>query len=231
MTYRNHDSDPSRLDRADELLDAAQALDPYLVRAIVGRGEVTAMRYDYPRASAQFRKAVELEPDNYFAWDLLCWSLTYETPSRAREAEGACREGLKIAPSYGEFYYHLARALTAQARYDEASQAITQLESMWPSSSLIDMGRTWVELAQGNYGEALEYLDKTESEGSPTSLTLAVRASSHSAMNNTAEALKLMDQAMAMGFKDLAWLRGNADFEPLRKLPEFGELLEKHGLE
>ena len=231
QTYRNHDSDPSRLERADELLDAAQALDPYLVRAIVGRGEVAAMRYDYPRASAQFRKVVELEPDNYFVWDLLCWSLTYETPSRAKEAEEACREGLKIAPSYGEFYYHLARALTVQARYDEASEAITQLESMWPSSSLIAMSRTWVELAQGNYGEALEYLDKSESEDSPTSLTLAVRASAHSAMNNTAEALKLMDQAMALGFKDLAWLRGNADFEPLLKLPEFGELLVKHGLE
>ncbi len=231
QTYRNHDSDPSRLERADQLLDAAQALDPYLVRAIVGRGEVMAMRYDYPGASAQFRKAVELEPDNYFVWDLLCWSLTYETPARAKEAEGACREGLKIAPSYGEIYYHLARALTAQARYDEASEAITQLEGIWPSSSLIEMGRTWIELAQGNYSKALEYLDKSESEGSATSLTLAVRASAHSAMNNTAEALRLMDEAMAMGFMDLAWLKGNKDFEPLRKLPEFGELLEKHGLE
>ena len=231
QTYRNHDSDPSRLERADQLLDAAQALDPYLVRAIVGRGEVMAMRYDYPGASAQFRKAVELEPDNYFVWDLLCWSLTYETPARAKEAEGACREGLKIAPSYGEIYYHLARALTAQARYDEASEAVTQLEGIWPSSSLIDLGRVWVELAQGNYSKALEYLDKVESESSPTSLTLAIRASAHSAMNNTAEALRLMDEAMAKGFKDLAWLNGNEDFEPLRKLPEFSALLDKHGLE
>ena len=189
------------------------------------------MRYDYPGASAQFRNAVELEPDNYYVWDLLCWSLTYETPARAKEAEGACREGLRIAPSYGEIYYHLARALTAQARYDEASAAVTQLEGIWPSSSLIDMGGVWIELAQGNYSKALEYLDKVESESSPTSLTLAIRASVHSAMKNTAEALRLMDEAMAMGFMDLAWLKGNEDFEPLRKLPEFGELLEKHGLE
>ena len=231
QTYRNHDSDPSRLKRADQLLDAAQALDRHLVRAIVGRGEVMAMRYDYPGASAQFRKAVELEPDNYFVWDLLCWSLAYETPSRAKEAEGACREGLRIASSYGEIYYHLARALTAQARYDEASEAIMQLESIWPSNSLIEMGRCWIELAQGNYSKALDYLDKAQGEGSPTSLTLAVRASAHSAMNNTAEALKLMDQALAMGFKDLAWLKGNEDFGSLRKLPEFGALLEKHGLE
>ena len=231
QTYRNHDSDPSRLERADQLLDAAQALDPYLVRAIVGRGEVMAMRYDYPGASAQFRKAVELEPDNYFVWDLLCWSLTYETPARAKEAEGACREGLKIAPSYGEIYYHLARALIAQARYGEANEAITQLESIWPSSGLIESGRFWIELAQGNYSKALEYADTPGREWSPTSLTLAARASAHSGMNNTAEALRLLDQAMAMGFKDLAWLNGNEDFEPLRKLPEFSALLDKHGLE
>ncbi len=40
-----------------------------------------------------------------------------------------------------------------------------------------------------------------------------------------------MDEAMAIGFQDIAWLKGNEDFEPLRKLPEFGALLEKHGLE
>ena len=40
-----------------------------------------------------------------------------------------------------------------------------------------------------------------------------------------------MDQAMAMGFADLAWINGNADFKALRELPEFDELLEKHGLE
>ncbi len=231
QTYRNHDSDPSRLERADQLLDAAQALEPYLVRAIVGRGEVMAMRYDYPGASGQFRKALALEPDNYFVWDFLCWSLAYETPARAKEAEEACREALRIAPSYGEIYYHLARALTAQARYGEANAAITQLKSIWPTSSLIESGRFWIELAQGNYSRALEYADTPGREWSPTSLTLAARASAHSAMNNTTEALRLLDQAMAMGFKDLAWLKGSEHFEPIRKLPEFDALLEKHGLE
>ncbi|MCH9025490.1 MAG: hypothetical protein IIA05_00035 [Proteobacteria bacterium] len=231
QTYRNHDSDPLRLERADQLLDAAEALDPYLVRAIVGRGEVMGMRYDYSGASGQFRKALELEPDNYFVRDLLCWSLGYETPARAEEAEGVCREALRIAPSYGEIYYHLARALSAQARYGEANEAITQLEDIWPSSSLTYLGRFWIELAQGNYSRALEYMETSQSGRPPTSLTLAARASAHSGMNNTAEALRLLDQAMAMGFKDLAWLKGSEEFEPLRKLPEFDALLEKHGLE
>jgi TolB-like protein/Flp pilus assembly protein TadD len=231
QTYRNHDSDPSRLEHADQLLDAAEAIEPYLVRTMVARGEVMAMRYDYAGATVKFREALELEPDNYFVWDLLCWALAYETPPRAKEAEEACREGLSIAPSYGEIYYHLARALIAQERYDEASEAILQLESIWPSSSLIASGRVWIELARGNYSKALELLDKSESTGSPTSLTLAIRASAHSALKDTAKALSLLDEAMAKGFKDLAWLKGNEDFEPLRKLPEFSALLEEHGLQ
>jgi tetratricopeptide (TPR) repeat protein len=198
---------------------------------MVARGEVMAMRYDYAGATVKFREALELEPDNYFVWDLLCWALAYETPPRAKEAEEACREGLSIAPSYGEIYYHLARALIAQERYDEASEAILQLESIWPSSSLIASGRVWIELARGNYSKALELLDKSESTGSPTSLTLAIRASAHSALKDTAKALSLLDEAMAKGFKDLAWLKGNEDFEPLRKLPEFSALLEEHGLQ
>ena len=94
----------------------------------------------------------------------------------------------------------------------------------------IDMGRVWVELGQGNYSKAVDYLDRSLGDGSATSLTLAIRASIQSATNNTAEALQLMDQAMAMGFGDLAWINGNADFEALRQSPEFNELLEKHGL-
>ena len=118
-----------------------------------------AVRFNYSGASGQFRKALELEPDDYFVWDLLCWSLNYETPARAVEAEEACREALRIAPSYGEIYYHLARALTAQARYGEANEAITQLDSIWPTSGLIKSGRFWIELAQGNYSRALEYVE------------------------------------------------------------------------
>ncbi len=40
QTFRNFDADPERLRRADELLDRALTIQPELVRAIMGRGEL-----------------------------------------------------------------------------------------------------------------------------------------------------------------------------------------------
>ena len=113
QTFRNFDSDPKRLERADEFLDRAQAIDPQLQRAFVARGELMAHRYDYPAASEQFQRAVDLDPENYFAWDLLCWSLAYESPPGAAGSEAACRRGLQVAPYYGALLPPHSRAGSA----------------------------------------------------------------------------------------------------------------------
>ncbi len=46
QVFRNFDSDSRRLDRADEEVHRALALDPHLVRARMASGEILAMRYD-----------------------------------------------------------------------------------------------------------------------------------------------------------------------------------------
>jgi TolB-like protein len=225
QTYRNIDSDPQRLKLADDLLDRALAIDPELHRAIVARGEVLANRYDYPSASEQFRHAVEMDPENYFAWDLLCWSLGYETPPRAKEAETACRNGLRVAPHYVEFYYHLARALAAQERFDEARQTIDEMQRMWPDNVLPQFGLFWISLGERNYEQALQYLDNNE-----TSLILAARAAAYSGMGQPETAIEFLDNAMAKGFRDIAWLTFSDHFAATRALPAYRALLNTYGL-
>ena len=230
QTFRNIDSDTERLERADQLLDRAQAIDPDLHRAFVARGEVMAARFDYPAASAQFQSAVEVEPEDYFSWDLLCWSLGYETPPRAIEAEMTCRHGLEIAPHYAEFYYHLARALAAQGRFDEAARAIDELQRTWPDNDLPAMGRFWISLAEKDYLRALEHLSKNE-KNRDTSLLLAAEAAAYSGMGEPDKALQLLDEAMAKGFRDVAWLTASDHFATTRELPAFHALSSRYGLD
>ncbi len=226
QTFRNFDADPERLRRADELLDRALAIQPELVRAIMARGELLVVRYQYPAATEQFRRAVELEPENYFAWDLLCWSLAYETPPKGEEAEAACRTGLRIAPQYGEFYYHLARALVAQGKFDEARQAVNEMRSIWPDADLPSLGLFWIDLGEKNYAEALASL----AGQSQTPLILAASAATQSGMGNAETALELLDKALSKGFRDIAWIEASEHFANIHALPAYRELLIKHGL-
>ena len=228
QTFRNFDSDPKRLERADEFLDRAQAIDPQLQRAFVARGELMAHRYDYPAASEQFQRAVDIDPDNYFARDLLCWSLGYESPPRAEEAEAACRSGLAIAPYYGAFYYHLTRALAGQGRFDEARQAIDELKRTAPDEDLMELGRFWISLGEGNYPQALQHLENRSADR--TSLTLAATAAAYGGLDEFETSIDYLDQALAKGFRDMAWLTYSEHFASLRATPAYRDLLNKYGL-
>lgn len=225
QTYRNFDPDLQRLDRADDLLDRATAIDPTLYRATLTRGELMAVRFDYAGASEQFQRAVERDPSDYFAWDLLCWTLAYETPPRGEEAEAACRRGLQIAPNYGEFYYHLARALVAQNRYDEAMQAIDELRRIFPGSQLVDIGLAWVYLAEKDYEAALRHFEVNDKD---TALILAARAAAHSGMNEPDVAIGLLENALEKGFGDIAWIEASEHFAAMRALPDYEEVLNQY---
>lgn len=227
QTFRNFDADPARLRRADELLDRALAIQPELVRAVIARGELLAGRYRYTAASEQFRRAVEVEPENYFAWDLLCWSLAYETPPRGEEAESACRNGLRIAPQYGEFYYHLARALAVQGKFDDARKAISDMRRIWPNDDLPKLGLFWIYIEEKNYAEAMSLLTgQTE-----TPLILAAMAATYSGMGNPETAVEILDKALARGFRDVAWLAASEHFAAVRALPAYRDLLSRYELE
>lgn len=222
QTFRNIDASPERLRRADELLDRALEIQPGLVRAIMSRGELLAVRYQYAAASTQFQQAVLLEPENYFAWDLLCWSLAYETPPRGTEAESACRQGLQIAPQYGEFYYHLARALAAQGKFDEAKEAIAEMRRIRPDDQLPDLGLAWIYLGEKNYAEALPLVER---DRNVTPLNLALLAAIRSGMGQPETALELLDRALQSGFGDLAWLASSEHFAAVRAMPAYAELV------
>jgi eukaryotic-like serine/threonine-protein kinase len=229
QTYRNIDGDSTRLARAEELVNRALAIDPHLTRALFARGEIQGVRYDYRGAADRFRQVVTLEPRNYLAWDYLCWALGYQTPPRVSEAEEACRSAIRINPSYGESYYHLARVLIPQGRLSEAEQAIAQLEEHFPSSYLVAAGRFWIALGGGRPREALSYLGRDEPM-KRTNLGRAWAAAALAQLGELDQAFLALDEALTGGYRDFADLRGSPYLEPLRRDSRFARLLAKHGM-
>jgi TolB-like protein len=121
--YRDVDSKPAHLERAEQLAQRAVAAAPDLVEARIVLARVDGWNYNYSKAVEGLREAVRMDPEDSHAWDVLSWALAYEQPPEAVEAEKAAREAVRLQPSLTPALYHLGCALLLQGRYEEASKA------------------------------------------------------------------------------------------------------------
>lgn len=85
------------------------------------RSGVAAFRAkDYEAAATAWKRTVELDPGNLYAWSQLCRA-DYEL-KKIEAAVVACRKQIAITPDHKYAHNNLARALWAQGKLDEAEQ-------------------------------------------------------------------------------------------------------------
>jgi serine/threonine protein kinase/Tfp pilus assembly protein PilF len=154
LYYRDIETDPAHLKRAEEYARRAVAIDPNLAEAHVALGQIEGLKYDYAAGAVEDREAIRLEPDNPLAWDQLSWNTSYEQPPEAVEAEKAAREAIRLQPSSAASQYHLGRALLFQGHYDEAAAAFHRAAEIG-SDVYESLGMAQLSLAQGNYDQAI----------------------------------------------------------------------------
>lgn len=224
MLYRNWESLPEHLDRAEALVGKALALDPQLVPAIKAAADVRGDRFDYAGAAEQFRRVTELTPRDHVGWDQLCWALGYQVPPALDEAAAACRRALQLEPRYPSAWYHQLRVHVLSGQLDEADADLAQLERL-SAGALRTPGRFWLAMGRGRPADALRVL-----EGRFTNLDQAWRAMALAQLGRKDRAFEELEAALAGGYRDAADLRGTRWYEPLRADPRWGPTLRRHGL-
>jgi eukaryotic-like serine/threonine-protein kinase len=223
--YRNVEANPSYLQRAEQFAQRALAIDPRLSETHMALGTVSVAKYDYAGAAREYRTAIDLNPDNAFAWDMLSWALGYEQPPDAAGAEKAAREAIRLRPSQYAAHYHLGRALLFQQRYVEAIAAFEQARELNPAASLPDLGLGQVYLAQGDYDKALAALSKTVR---PTGVNYFWLGAAYAAHGDKEKTLATLQKAFDAGFHDFAALDASPYFSSLRTDPRFQQLTQRY---
>ncbi len=224
--YRDIDSDPSRLQRAKQFSQRALSLDPQLADAHVALGNVFGVGYEYRRATEEYRKAIQLEPENAQAWDLLSWALGYQEPPDVLQAEKAARESIRLGNASSSSYYHLGRALTLQGRYQEAMTAFDHVRELSPTSPLVDLGLGQVYLAQGDHDRAVAVLSKASR--SRSAVLFFWLSSAYAARGDRDKALAALQQAFNAGYRDFSALDASPYFSSLRSDLRFHQMVQQY---
>jgi serine/threonine protein kinase/tetratricopeptide (TPR) repeat protein len=226
LTYRDLDSNPIHLQRAEEYAHRALAIDPQLAEAHIALGQTYALHFDYSRAVGEFREAVRLEPDNPLAWDLLSWSLGYEQPPDALESEKAAREAIRLQPSSAAAQYHLGRALLFQGRFQDAAVAFQAAEDVG-SADYANLGHAQLAAAQGNYDQALAYVLKRANVGK-IAIDQYWLAAIYSAKGDNDKSLAALQESFKLGFRDFAALDAVPYFANVRTDPRYQKLIQQY---
>jgi serine/threonine protein kinase/Tfp pilus assembly protein PilF len=225
LYYRDLESDPAHLQRADEFARRAVAMDPDLAEAHVALGQTYGLRFDYTRGAAELREAVRLEPDNALAWDMLSWTTSYEQPPEAAESERAAREAIRLVPTSSAAQYHLGRALIPQRRYDEASVAFQRSRELG-DFQYFTLGMGQLALAQGKYDEAVAHLLKVPSLH--TAIPQYWLAEAYAAKGDKDKAMAALQESFKFGFRDVTAINGSTHLTSLRDDPRYQHLLQQY---
>ncbi len=226
--YRNLDSSPARLDRAERLAERARAIDPEMSAVHNALGFVAANRYDYRKAAVEFNEATRLDPDSAFFWANASWALGYQQPPDAAGAEKAAREGIRLGLETMASYYELGRALYLQGRYDEAVVAMERARKLSPQSATPDSGLAQVYLAKGDYDRALSYWLRLPEPQRRTAILAFWGASIYAARGEKEKALVSLETALKADYRDFAAIDASPYFASLRPDPRFQQLLSRY---
>jgi serine/threonine protein kinase/tetratricopeptide (TPR) repeat protein len=226
--YRNVESTPAHLQRAEELAERARTIDAQLPAVHLAIGYIAASRYNYRRGAEEFLEATRLDPEDAIAWDFSAWALGYQQPPDAAGAEKAAREAIRLGLETMAPYYQLGRALLLQSRYDEAVAAMEHARKLSPKSATAELGLAQVYLAKGEYNEALFHWSWQPVSQQHTAIGAFWGSSIYAARGEKDKALAQLQTSLEKGFRDFAAIDASPYFASLRSDPRFQRLIRRY---
>jgi tetratricopeptide (TPR) repeat protein len=173
---------------------------------------------------ARFRRVVQINGRNAFAWDTL--GTLYKSANRYKDAILAYQEAISINCTKAFYYYHLGLAYAADGRDEDAITAFQRVIEIDPDYSLAHatlggyyrkMGLE--ELAQEHLGKAMKNIFDSENEYN--------RACLEAICGNADQAIELLRVALMNKQTYVDWVLRDPDLDFIRQDSRFKQLISE----
>jgi len=173
---------------------------------------------------AKFKRTVQLNPRNAFAWDAL--GTLYKSAGMYKEAIVAYRQAISINSTKASYHHHLGLVYAAEGRHEDAIQAFQKVLELDPDYSLAHatlggyyrkMGLE--DLAQEHIGKAMKSIFDSENEYN--------RACLEAICGNVDQALDLLRIALTNKQTYVDWVLRDPDLDFIRQDPRFKQLISE----
>jgi TolB-like protein/Flp pilus assembly protein TadD len=140
--------------KARTAVDRALGLSPNLAPAHVERASMfSGVEFDQQRALAEFRRAVQLAPDNAYAKRALGEQLAYM--GEVDQGVGLMREALASDPFNVIYLNSLGYWLPVLGQFDDGERMLRKIVELNPGAEDTSAGLSYIEILRGNAGAAL----------------------------------------------------------------------------
>jgi serine/threonine protein kinase/tetratricopeptide (TPR) repeat protein len=230
---------------ADEAARKAVELDDTLPEAHTARAIALANEWKWKEAESEFRRAIELNPNNATAHYF--YAITYLAPlKRDDEALEQYRIALSLDPLSSIVNTNYALMLMQARRYPESLAQFQKVLARDPNFNPAHYKLSQLYANTGRFAEAVDEMQKIFPKPIPAShdakgylaLTLAMINSDRSAAVAVAAALagdrnqafEYLEKAYADGDSELLFVIRFPALDPLRSDPRFKDLMRRLGL-
>lgn len=242
--------------KARQFADKALSLDPSLSEPYIAIGLVRELiDWDWTGAEEAFRRAIELNPGNAFAYHELGQLLM--RLGRFQEALAMSKRALYLSPLSARYQFGVGAVYLYSGRYDQAiaefkraleldpstgtmylSAAYWQTGmyeealKLWEADGKSEAGRVKYYALTGEREKALAVLEhwkKRWALGDVDLDLLSNLASIYADLGDKEQALDWLERAYRMHSGGLVWVKVDPDFYSLHDQPRFQALLEKMG--
>lgn len=175
----------------------------------------------------KFKRVLEINPRNAFAWDTLGGN--YKTLGQYDDAIDAYQKAVSLDATKAVYFHHLGLVYAAVGRYDEAINAFERVIEVDPAHSLAHATLGGYYRKNGNEELAKEHIEKArdliandENEYN--------RACMEAICGNIDYSLELLELALKNKQAYVNWARKDPDLDFIRSDPRFYELLSVYAM-
>ena len=230
---------------ADDATRKALELDDSLSEAHAARGMALASEFKWSDAEPEFRRAIDLNPNNATAHYF--YAISYLVPeNRIEQALAEYRTALSLDPLSSIIGANYAVGLMDAHRFPEALAEMQKILDRDPTSRPATYKRSAMYATMGRFAEAIRDVQVTSPSPTPVSadakgyceavkaMTATVRSSAlavaYSIAGDRDQAFQYLEKAYSDGDNELELVIRYPALDPLRSDPRYADLMRRLGL-